>query len=248
MSLSAKASAVLVGHRGFPQKFPENSLPGIKAALDIGAPAIEIDVQASADCEPMVCHDVNLYRVSGQRLSVETRDAAELMQVSVHEPNRFGEQHLPSLLPHLQHVVALLTQYPGATLFVELKQEIFRRYSRHQFLQKVMPMLAPLQGRCVIISFDLECLRLVQQSFDYPVGWVLTRYSRAAHRALLEEPVDIAICDVRKLPPAPETLWQGPWQWFVYDVVEPHAVEGLLQRGVKYIETWDLAVFDRGQE
>lgn len=247
MSLSANASAVFVGHRGFPQNFPENSLKGIKAALDLGATAIEIDVQASADGEPMVCHDVNLLRVSGQRLSVDQSSAAELMQVSVHEPKRFAEQHWPCPLPSLEQVVELLAQYPQATLFVELKEEIFRRYARADFLQKVLPMLAPLSGRCMVISFDLDCLRQVQQTGLFPVGWVLSRYSRASLRILQEQPVDVVICDVRKLPTA-TGLWQGPWQWFVYDVVDPQRVAELVERGVRYIETWDMAALLGAQQ
>lgn len=245
MSLHVDSPAVLVGHRGFPQQYPENSLMGIRAALELGARAIEIDVQASADGEPMVCHDVDLYRVSGHRVPLDRTSAAELMQISVHEPRRFSEHFYPCALAHLRQVVELVAEFDGAVLFVELKEEIFARYERDAFVQKIMPILALLQSRVFIISFDWRCLRSVQRFCNVPVGWVLRRYDEASQQLLQEHPVDIVIADHRKLPPAPELLWQGPWQWFIYDITDVHAVEPWLQRGVTYIETWDIETLSR---
>lgn len=233
-------SVMLVGHRGFPQRYPENSLVGIRAALELGARAIEIDVQASADGEPMVCHDVDLYRVAGHQLALDRATAAELVTMSVHEPRRFGEQFNPCPLPHLQQVVELVAQFEGAVLFVELKEEIFSRYPREAFLQKVVPLLAPLQSRVFIISFDWQCLRNAQQLFGLRVGWVLRRYDKQSQQLLAEHPMDIVICDYRRLPPPPEPLWVGPWQWFIYDITDPEAAEAWGRRGVSYIETWDI--------
>ena len=240
MSIHVDMPTVLVGHRGFPQCYPENSLVGLKAALDEGAGAVEIDVQASADDEPMVCHDLSLYRVAKRRLSVSKLTAEELMQVSVHEPARFKQKFEPCPLPHLRQVVELVAGYAHAVLFVELKEEIFIRYPRRAFLDKVLSILAPLEARFVIISFDLECLRDVQQLAAAPVGWVLRKYNRASHQLLQQQPVDIVICDHRKLPSAPTPLWPGSWLWFIYDITDPAAAQSWRQRGVTYIETWDV--------
>lgn len=240
MSIHVDSPAVLVGHRGFPQCYPENSLVGIKAALEEGAGAVEIDVQASSDGQPMVCHDLNLYRVAKRRLSVSELTAEELMGVSVHEPVRFDQAFEPCPLPHLRQVVELVAEYPHTVLFVELKEEIFIRYSRRAFLNKVLSILAPLKTRFVIISFDLECLRHVQELGAAPVGWVLRKYNRKSHQILQQQPVDVIICDHRKLPSAPEPLWPGPWLWFIYDIIDPTAIESWRHRGVRYIETWDV--------
>src|SRR3989304_10422937 len=42
----------------------ENTLAGIRAALQIGADAIEVDVQASADGVPVLMHDLTLDRTT----------------------------------------------------------------------------------------------------------------------------------------------------------------------------------------
>lgn len=240
MLIHSDPAPILVGHRGYPQCYPENSLIGIKAALELGARAIEIDIQTSADGEPMVCHDVDLNRVAGRHLAMDKYNASELMQISVHEPKRFHQQFDPCPVPHLSQVVALVAEYEGAVLFVELKEEIFARYPRSEFVNKVLPLLTPLQSRVVIISFDLECLRAVQLLNAAPVGWVLRKYNRASHELLQHQPVDIVISDHRKLPSAPTPLWAGPWQWFIYDIVDPQALQSWQQRGVTYVETWDI--------
>ena len=42
---------------------PENTLPGIERALSLGADAIEIDVQCTADGVPVLMHDDSIRRV-----------------------------------------------------------------------------------------------------------------------------------------------------------------------------------------
>lgn len=238
--MSSNEMPILVGHRGYPQVFPENSLLGIQAALELGAQAIEIDIQASLDGEPIVCHDLKLSRVAGLAKTVDSLSAAQLQQLSAHEPRRFREQFNPCPLPHLNEVVALLKRYPDALLFVELKEDIFKRFSRRNFVTMILPLLAPLRQRVFIISFDLPCLRITQELAEVPVGWVLRHYNTRSLQQLHQQPVDVVICDHHKLPISPEPLWQGPWRWFIYDIVDADQIMHWWQRGISYIETWDI--------
>ena len=63
MPLSANRPR-LVAHRGFSERYPENTRIGLKAALQAGADAIEFDVQFSKDGIPMVIHDNTLQRTA----------------------------------------------------------------------------------------------------------------------------------------------------------------------------------------
>ncbi len=58
---------LLIGHRGSQliEKYPENSIPAFKEAVQLGAQAIELDVQLSADRKMMVYHDDTLSRLMG---------------------------------------------------------------------------------------------------------------------------------------------------------------------------------------
>jgi glycerophosphoryl diester phosphodiesterase len=48
---------VIQGHRGARGLRPENTLPSIEAALDVGATSLEIDIHLNADGVPVVLHD-----------------------------------------------------------------------------------------------------------------------------------------------------------------------------------------------
>jgi glycerophosphoryl diester phosphodiesterase len=55
---------LVISHRACGGHAPENTLAGIRAALQIGADAIEVDVQASADGVPVLMHDLTLDRTT----------------------------------------------------------------------------------------------------------------------------------------------------------------------------------------
>ncbi len=55
---------LVISHRACAGHAPENTLAGIRAALQIGADAIEVDVQASADGLPVLMHDQTLDRTT----------------------------------------------------------------------------------------------------------------------------------------------------------------------------------------
>jgi len=55
---------LIISHAACAGHAPENTLAGVNAALEIGADAIEVDVQASADGMPILMHDLTLDRTT----------------------------------------------------------------------------------------------------------------------------------------------------------------------------------------
>ncbi|WP_051327734.1 glycerophosphodiester phosphodiesterase [Desulfatirhabdium butyrativorans] len=55
---------IVVGHRGFRAKYPENTLIGFRAAVDAGVEMIELDVTLSRDRHVVVMHDDTLDRTT----------------------------------------------------------------------------------------------------------------------------------------------------------------------------------------
>ncbi len=55
---------VLVAHRGYMEKYPENSLSAIRAALEAGACMVEFDLQMDAEGQLILLHDENFKRTS----------------------------------------------------------------------------------------------------------------------------------------------------------------------------------------
>lgn len=229
----------LIGHRGFPQRYPENSMSGLLAAIAEGADGIEFDIQASKDGIPLVIHDDDLARTTGVAGPLADYTMLVLSRISAHEPSRLGETHLPEPLVSLQTLADALHKWPEIEIFAEVKQEVFDRFSREDFIAKVAQILRPLVEHCRIISFDYAALVQAKQR-GFAIGWVLTDYSDDELSAAQTLAPDFLICDYHKLPALPDKPWPGPWQWFVYDIVDPAQAQTAIQQGIHYLETWDI--------
>jgi glycerophosphoryl diester phosphodiesterase len=69
---------LVISHAACGGHAPENTLAGIRTALEIGADAIEIDVQASADGVPFLMHDLTLDRTTSGTGDLASFTAAQL--------------------------------------------------------------------------------------------------------------------------------------------------------------------------
>jgi len=65
------ARPLVIGHRGYPAKYPENTIASFIAALYYGADGVELDVWLSGDGVPVVIHDEMTGRVSSVDLAVK---------------------------------------------------------------------------------------------------------------------------------------------------------------------------------
>lgn len=70
-----------VGHRGAAAVAPENTLPGFRHARDVGADAVELDVQCSRDGALMVIHDDTVDRTTDGTGEVDEMSRAELREL-----------------------------------------------------------------------------------------------------------------------------------------------------------------------
>ncbi|MCK8607765.1 glycerophosphodiester phosphodiesterase family protein [Apilactobacillus ozensis] len=57
-------STMIFGHRGYPVRFPENSLEGFKYAIDNDIDGLEFDVHLTKDNVPVVIHDETVTRTT----------------------------------------------------------------------------------------------------------------------------------------------------------------------------------------
>ncbi len=73
---------LVIAHRGFSARYPENTLPAIRAALDLGVDFVEIDVHETRDGEIVVFHDYRLNRLCGVRGRLRAKSLAELKKLN----------------------------------------------------------------------------------------------------------------------------------------------------------------------
>lgn len=227
----------LVAHRGNAAEYPENTLPALRSALELGARYVEFDVQLSADRQPVLLHDSNLKRTAGIDRNALEMTWQELSEVSVNEEQRFLKRYTDVGIPTLAQAASLLATYPHATAFVELKRASLRTFGHEIVVRKTCETLKPIARQCVIISFDLAAVHHVRQVSSYRIGWVLSDYSNLSALKCEALAPDYVFCDHQLLSEGTSKLWRGPWRWAIYEVTNRKLAMDLAARGAKLIET-----------
>lgn len=228
----------LIGHRGYPRRFPENTLAGLEGAIAAGAHWVEVDVQLTRDLVPVLFHDENIRRVCGMEGTISHYTFEELRRFSASEPGRFGTRYAHERIPALAELAALLARHPYAGAFVELKREALNSFGTEAVLTRVVRDLQPVQARCVLISFALEPLAAAKRA-GWRVGAVIERWRDRAQPQLLQLAPEFLFCDVNGLP------WWGKLRLpgakvAIYEVDDPEMARKLAARGADYIETFDI--------
>ena len=105
-----------LAHRGFSDRYPENTILAFEKAKEAGFDGIELDVQLSRDGEPVVIHDEELKRVTGEPGFVWEYTLKELKQMKVMDSCTYGIQRIPTLREYFEVL------YPSALITnIELK-------------------------------------------------------------------------------------------------------------------------------
>ena len=230
----------LIAHRGYSECYPENTLVGLEAALSAGADCVEFDVQFSKDVVPVVIHDDELKRTTGVEGFVNQTTAVQLASICAGEALRFGDQFEHEHIPTLAAVLKLLDQWPKATAFVEIKEETVEHFGVEAVAQRMASELAPFENRCVLISFDYSVLEAAERLGVKKTGWVIKKWEHVSFKLAQKLSPDVLLCNYEKIPDTDNALWQGPWQWALYDVVDPDVALRWMHRGVRFIETWNV--------
>src|ERR1044072_9262407 len=168
----------LIAQRGNVAEYPENTLPALRSALDLGARHVEFDVQLSADRQPVLLNDSNLQRVAGVARNALEMTWSELAQVTVSEPERFRNQHADIAIPSLSQAAMLLATRPAVTAFVEIKRASLRAFGAEIVIRKICEVLKPVVRQWVLVSADFTALHHVRGFSSFRIGWMLTEFSR----------------------------------------------------------------------
>ena len=230
---------MLVAHRGWPARYPENTLEGFAAAAVAGARWLECDVQLSADAVPFVCHDLSLKRTGELDRLVTEMTAAELRKVCVGEPQRFNARYAQVRLPALANLIAWLATRPDVTLFVEIKRQSLRHHGAGLAVEKVMQAVRPAQNRCVIISFDPACVALAREQGAAAIGWAVEDTAPATRQSARALSPDYLFTSEALFATVHAAL-PGAWRWVVYQTQDPARAVALAAQGAGLVETNDI--------
>ncbi len=119
-TLNPENNIYVAAHRGWCDKYPENTLEAFRAANDLGVDQIEIDVRVTADNHLVVIHDPTVDRTTnGTGLVRElTLEQLKSLDAGSYKGPEFANCRIPTLVEFLEFAKA--NRVP--TLDVELKE------------------------------------------------------------------------------------------------------------------------------
>lgn len=148
----------LVAHRGYPTKFPENTLVGYHAAIHAGASWIETDIQVTRDHAVVLYHDATLERISGVDGSILEHTLAELENLSASDPSTFGDAFANEPIPTLEQLAKLIRHHPHVQAMIEIKQDSIDAHGIDAVVNLTHADLDSIQSQCVLISKNTDAL------------------------------------------------------------------------------------------
>ncbi|WP_048078791.1 glycerophosphodiester phosphodiesterase family protein [Desulfurococcus mucosus] len=157
---------IVIGHRGYPSRYPENTVAGFMGALLAGAHGVELDVWLSADGVPVVIHDESTKRVAGVELDVKKTLFNELRRLHL---------GMGQCIPSLEDVYMAVP--PGYRIYVEIKDvdavhEAYKTAARQgrlgdtvflSFMENVLVKLRELDPN-VKVSLNVESLQQAERA------------------------------------------------------------------------------------
>ncbi len=229
----------LTAHRGYLDKYPENTWLGLKAAIDVGACWLEFDIQMCADGNFILMHDSDLNRTSDTSGSIFEMSMAELENISIHEPDRFNARFYPLPVTTLDAALEHLSKHPHIRFMVEIKEESLEHWGLSRVMDQLMEKLMPYSGNAVLISFSYAAIEYAKDRSGLRLGLVLNSYDQDTKEAALVLRPDYLICNHKKLPHN-QPAWPGPWEWMLYEINSPDQALEWAALGVSIIETGDI--------
>lgn len=206
--LRGKKKPMVVGHRGVPTLHQENTLAGFRRAVELGVPAVELDVQLTKDRKAVVLHDWNLRRLTGCARNVWELTWDELaklrirrqlpMGVDVHGARVLVRYEREERIPLLAEVLAEIAG--KVAINVELKVNVLGWWQTEVARVTADVIVeAGAEQSVILTSFDPRKLRAATSAYpalatgfcfddsmlDF-AGPILERVPRLRHKLSLE--------------------------------------------------------------
>ena len=229
---------MIMAHRGYSAKAPENTLPAFKMCMDEGFSAAELDVQMLGDGTIIVMHDDNLKRTTGLNKNVweVTYDEIKDLDNGAFFDKAFEGTRIPTL-----DEVLKLAGSGDTKLYLNI--EIKRNGHDEGITQKVVDIILENNylNNCDITSQDYSTLEEVRKINPY----VLTAYTSVVGMGDLEslDAADIiSIQETFATFENVERLHRAGKRVFVWTVNEKETMKKLVSLNVDAILTNDPAL------
>jgi glycerophosphoryl diester phosphodiesterase len=163
-----KNKPLILGHRGYRKKYPENTMLAFKKAYKYGADGIECDVQKTKDGRYIIFHDDELSRITGRKGNVADTTYKIIKKLDAGKGER---------IPHIDEFLDSLPC--DKFINIELKEET----------------LTPADSEAIIVMLEKRSLKdnILISSFLHPLLPLFKKYGYKTGLLFEEEFFDIGI-------------------------------------------------------
>ena len=158
--LALDARTAVIAHRGFSGTRPENTLAAVKAAIEVGADMVEVDVTLTSDGQVVCIHDDTVNRTTNGSGPVTGYTLDELRRLDA--GGWFSPEYAGEKIPTMAEVLELSR---GRILVnIEIKSEVVTDQAEGGIAEKVVRLLHELKmtDQVIVLSFDPRALEQVR--------------------------------------------------------------------------------------
>jgi glycerophosphoryl diester phosphodiesterase len=158
---------LLIGHRGYPARFPENTLASFEGAIRAGCDMIELDVIFTRDRRVVVIHDDTIDRTTNGKGPVKNRTLEEIKRLDA--GTWFDQRYSAERVPELSEVMKLVAA--RCLLNIEIKRSAFEVTYPADAIEHQVVKLVKASGamdRVIISSFDTRILERIAAMDEPP--------------------------------------------------------------------------------
>lgn len=233
-----KDNVVVIGHRGASAYYPENTMSAFRAAYEMGAEMIELDILLSKDDVPVVIHDETLERT--------TDGTGKVMEYTYEELNKldagswFGEEHTGERIPTLEEVL----QFAKGKIAVniEIKTEAVSDERERGIEEKAYELVKKydMQDYVLFSSFDYRAIaHLKELDVNIAVALLYDKqqsYDKDPKELVESYNADAFNCSYRQFSKKwAEVTSEAGIPVFVYTVNSRRKMKKMIKRGVNGI-------------
>ena len=239
-----KKRPLIIAHRGFSGRYPENTLAAVRGALELGVDFVEVDVHETCDGELIVFHDYRLKRICRVRGKVRDTTLAEIKRLNAQVPTLAEVLHVCRGKARVLIEIKRADPCKVAALIVKLgmEREVI------VFSLSIPRLKAFAEAAPEVPRFGLIARRLHRSLSAFRFGRQV-RLGRPARSTVTVEGLGLS----RRLVGSPQIvqeLHRGGWKVFVWTVNREAEMQKLANWGVDGLITNypDLALRLRAEQ
>jgi glycerophosphoryl diester phosphodiesterase len=164
---------LVIAHRGYRAKYPENTLIAFEAAIDAGADMIELDVLLTKDRKVVVIHDESLDRTTNGQGMVSDHTLLEIKALDA--GTWFDARFMGERLPTLEEVLEMVDR--RVPINIEIKRSAYEPHHPADAIERQIVELVTRRNaveNVLISSFEWRLLEHLPAAKQAPAVAILS--------------------------------------------------------------------------